>query len=90
MLALFLFSAMVTAVLLLAARGVAVALEDGGSTNRALAAFRRKEDGKLVAAGFMPEEGGHFWSRAGVWFAREAALQHALQERREDKGLKTP
>jgi len=79
------------AAVLLAARGGAVALGDGGGPNRALAAQRRNEEEiRLEAAGFMPEEDGHFWSRAGVWFAREAALQHAFREWREDKGRKTP
>jgi hypothetical protein len=86
MLAILLVTAMVAAVLL-AGRGVA--LGDGGGANRALAVYMQKEDGLLVAAGFKPEEGGHFWSRTGVWFAREAALQHALRERHEHKGRNT-
>lgn len=87
MLALLLFTAM-TAIVLLAARGgvAAVALGDGSPANRELLADRRRmEDGRLVAAGFKPEESGHFWSRDGVWFAREAALQNAWREWHERK-----
>jgi hypothetical protein len=85
MLAILLVTTMVAAVLL-AARGGA--LGDGGA-NRALASHRQKEAGLLVTAGFKPEEGGDFWRRDGVCFAREAALQHAWQERREHKGRNT-
>ena len=60
--ALLLIAAMVAAVLL-AGRGVA--LGDGGA-NRTLAAYRQKEDGLLVDAGFNPEEGGDFWRKEGV------------------------
>ncbi len=78
---------MAATVLLAARGGVAVALGDGGPTNRELlAAYRRKEDGILVGADFKPEERGHFWSRNGVWFSRGAALQHAWREWHEHKG----
>ena len=83
--ALLLIAAMVAAVLL-AGRGVA--LGDGG-TNRALVAYRQKEDGLLVAAGFNPEEGANVWRRDGVCFARGAALQNAWREWHEHKGRNT-
>ncbi len=86
MLAILLVTAMVAAVLL-AGRGVA--LGDGGGANRALAAYRQKEDGLLVAAGFTPEEGGDVWRRDGVSFARGAALQNAWREWHEHKGRNT-
>ena len=78
MLAILLFTAMLAAVLL-AARGVALG---DGDANKALA-YRHKEDGMLVAAGFKPEEGGDFWRRDGVCFARGAAVQNAWREWRE-------
>jgi hypothetical protein len=81
MLAILLVTTMVAAV-----RGTA--LGDGGAY-RALASHRQKEAGLLVTAGFKPEEGGDFWRRDGVCFAREAALQHAWQKRREHKGRNT-
>ena len=34
----------------------------------------------LVAAGYEPEEGGDLWSRDGVSYGREAALQSAWRE----------
>ena len=83
--ALLLIAAMVAAVPL-AARGVA--LGDGGA-NRALAAYRQKEDGLLVAAGFTTEEGDDVWRKDGVYFGRGAALQNAWREWHEHKGRNT-
>jgi hypothetical protein len=83
MLAILLFMAVITAVLL-AARGGAFG---GDDASRALA-YRHKEDGMLVAAGFNPEEGGALWRRDGVTFGRGAALQCARREEREHKGRK--
>jgi hypothetical protein len=84
--AILLVNAMVAAVLL-AGRGVA--LGEGGGANRTLAAYRQKEDGLLVAAGFNPEEGANVWRRDGVYFGREAALQNAWREWHEHKGRNT-
>ena len=47
--------------------------------------LRAQEDTVLAETGFMllAQEGGTLWSRNGVLFGREAALQSALREMKE-------
>jgi hypothetical protein len=41
-----------------------------------LAKLRKAQDSVLLAEGFEPA-GGDLWSREGIYYGREAALQHA-------------
>ena len=52
----------------------------GDGVNKEALAQRHKEEVMLVAAGSNPEEGGDLWSRDGVSYGREAALQFAWRE----------
>ncbi len=41
---------------------------------------KKEEHSALVGAGFEPTEDEDLWSKDGVWYGKEAALQHAWQE----------
>jgi hypothetical protein len=84
MLAILLFTAVITAVLLAARSG-----PFGGDAASKALAYRHKENGMLIAVGFNPQEGGDLWTRDGVTFGRGAALQCAWrEEEREHEGRK--
>ena len=55
----------------------------GDGVNKEALAQLHKEDVMLVAAGFEPVEVGDLWSRNGVSYGREAALQFAWREWRK-------
>jgi hypothetical protein len=47
------------------------------------AEYRDKEDYALVGASFEPTEGEDLWTKNGVFYGREAALQEAWRKLRE-------
>jgi hypothetical protein len=51
--------------------------------------FHSKEESALLGAGFVPleEDEGMLWEKNGVYYGRQAALQEALRELREEYGI---
>ena len=51
-------------------------LSEGSEEQRGDVKLRKREDSVLLAEGFEPA-GGDLWRRDGIYYGREAALQHA-------------
>ena len=53
-----------------------------------LSVLKAKETSALLEASFEPlEEEGLLWEKKGVYYGRQAALQAALRELREQEGV---
>ncbi len=57
-------------------------LTQGSEEQPGSAKLRNREDSLLLAEGFEPA-GGDLWRREGIYYGREAALQHAHSSLRQ-------